>query len=45
MDLMFIDKIHGYNNRVIGLLNIINMNTKKAYCYPIKNKSAKHVYE
>lgn len=40
---MFIDKLKGFNNRIIGLLNIINMNTRKAYCYPIKSKTAKDV--
>lgn len=45
MDIMFLDQIHGFNNRVIGLLNIINMNTRKVYCYPIRNKSGQHIYD
>ena len=45
MDLLFYDKLKKINGGNIGFLNIININTKKVYVIPIKNKTGKHISE
>ena len=45
MDLLFYEKLKGVNDKYIGFLNIININTKKVYVIPIKNKTGKHITE
>jgi len=44
-DLMFLNDLSHSNKNVTSLLTIINVNSKKAYVYPLKNKTEKSVSE
>lgn len=40
---MFLDKFKKYNDGFNILFNIININTRKAYVFPLKNKGEKSI--
>jgi len=44
-DLMFMNDLSHSNKNVTSLLTIINVNSKKAYVYPLKNKTSKEITE
>jgi len=43
-DITFYDQYKKFNGGNIGLLTIININTKKGFAYPIKSKHANEIY-